>query len=212
MVLLAVSLCAAAPPQLDEDGPVQFSHRVHLAKKLECVTCHALAPASKSATDSLIPAAAVCAGCHEQDNIRAFRPKQPRRSGVQKFNHQVHIKLGPVIASTVARAIEAKTYLSDPGNLRAELDGIKHPCTGCHRGMALADATSEEQFPHMAECLVCHNRIDAPFSCEKCHDNSAALKPVGHTTNFLDLHSDKGVAKVGCALCHGRRFTCLGCH
>ena len=204
-MLMAGLLALSAPA-------APFSHKTHLAKKLECVMCHSGAAGSTSAKDNLIPATAVCAGCH-QDERASFQPKQPRSNVVNKFNHQLHVKLGPAIAATVVQAIDAKTYLSDPGNLRTQLEGTKHPCTGCHRGLALADATGAEHFPHMADCLVCHNKIDAPFSCEKCHDQKPEeLKPASHIAGFLDKHSNKAVEKTSCAVCHGRRFTCLGCH
>jgi hypothetical protein len=40
------------------------------------------------------------------------------------------------------------------------------------------------------------------------------LKPANHTADFLDSHSRKQTVldKATCAVCHGRRFTCLGCH
>lgn len=69
----------------------------------------------------------------------------------------------------------------------------------------------------MADCLTCHPKVDPPFSCEFCHPNSeAALKPATHIKGFLDKHS-AGLAKLNltkteCAVCHGRKFTCLGCH
>ena len=70
-------------------------------------------------------------------------------------------------------------------------------------------------FPRMADCLVCHSEVDPPFSCEKCHDADAALKPAEiHTPDFLEAHSRPGALadKTSCQPCHGREFTCLGCH
>lgn len=197
-----VAACGAAAP---------FSHRVHLARKLDCVVCHSAAISSSKVSDNLIPGPAICANCHN-DSRAQYEPKTPRQSNVQKFNHQLHVKLGLTVAGAIVRAIDGKTYLGDPGSLRAQLEGTKHACTGCHRGLANSDTVSAADFPAMADCLVCHNRIDVPFSCEKCHEDIAALKPASHTPNFLDKHSDKNVEKVGCAVCHGRRFTCLGCH
>ncbi len=70
-------------------------------------------------------------------------------------------------------------------------------------------------YPQMADCLVCHSRIEPPFSCEKCHAEGAQLKPANHTPAWLDTHSSGGIRKedhTTCAVCHGRRFTCQGCH
>jgi len=194
-----------------------FSHRKHLAMKLECVMCHAAATSSSKAADNLIPKAEVCATCHTGELALKTPPtiRAPRDSNVSKFSHQIHAKFGNTIAGMVTRSIDSGAYLGDPTGVKAALATAgprPHACTGCHRGLSVSDTTSEANFPHMADCLVCHDKIDAPFSCEKCHQPSEKLKPVSHAVNFLDKHSDKVVQKVGCQLCHGRRFTCLGCH
>ncbi len=68
--------------------------------------------------------------------------------------------------------------------------------------------------PQMADCLVCHTQIEAPFTCEDCHADVAQLKPASHVPHFMDLHSkvNMHLDKSTCALCHGRTFTCMGCH
>jgi hypothetical protein len=80
--------------------------------------------------------------------------------------------------------------------------------------MENSSALAKSDFPRMSDCLVCHNQIDAPFSCEFCHPKGAALKPANHTADFLDAHNRKNARldKESCAVCHGRKFTCLGCH
>jgi predicted CXXCH cytochrome family protein len=186
-----------------------FSHKVHLAQKIDCVVCHSAAPASTKVVDNLLPQRAVCLGCHEENTIPSI--KTPRESAVSKFNHQLHVKMGNV-AAVIARAIDNKTYLSPPGDARKYLD-TKHPCTGCHRALQHSDAVTEAAFPRMADCLVCHNKIDPPFTCTKCHEDGAQLKPADHTADWIDAHSAGKIKdKTGCAVCHGRRFTCLGCH
>jgi hypothetical protein len=66
----------------------------------------------------------------------------------------------------------------------------------------------------MADCLVCHSQIDPPFSCEFCHAPGDHLKPVSHTPDFIDTHTSGKLKldKSSCAVCHGRTFTCQGCH
>ena len=77
-----------------------------------------------------------------------------------------------------------------------------------------SERVSSVNMPQMADCLVCHNKVDPPFSCEFCHPASAKLKPANHTADFLDTHTKKnaGLDFPSCAVCHGRKFTCLGCH
>lgn len=194
-------LCGAAWAQ------TPFSHRLHLRLKLECATCHSTAPRSTSAQDNLLPGKQVCLSCHKDVSIPA-----PPVTPVNRFNHALHLKLGN-IAPLLARAIDSKTYLSPPGGIRAHLNGA-NACTACHRGLAQSDAVTAEALPRMADCLVCHTQIDPPDSCEFCHTKNMPLKPRNHTADFLDSHSRKNARldKATCAVCHGRRFTCMGCH
>ena len=135
-----------------------------------------------------------------------------RLQQVDKFNHQLHAKFGN-IAPMLRAAIAGKKYLDTrtPEHLETA-----NNCAGCHHGIEQSEGgvRTASLFPHMADCLVCHNKIDAPFSCEKCHNNVAALKPASHSPDFMDKHNrmKDALDKTGCASCHGRQFTCLGCH
>ncbi|HYO79760.1 MAG TPA: cytochrome c3 family protein [Bryobacteraceae bacterium] len=208
---LIISIAALLLLNLAAEG--QFSHQVHLKAKIDCRTCHTAAASSTRASDNLLPAAAVCASCHK-DN-RTWKAREQRQLTVTRFNHALHAKLGN-IAPIVRQAIEAKKYLSDPGNLNNVLAGTTQPCAACHRGLEHSAQLTEKPaaFPAMADCLVCHNSIDPPFSCAKCHDESAKLKPATHTSDWIDVHSSgkANLDKPSCAVCHGRGFTCLGCH
>ena len=163
--------------------------------------------ASTSPADNLLPAASACKPCHDN---RTIRP--PRATVLTHFSHAGHLKLGN-ISQAIAAAIDKKTYLSDPGNIRAQLNS-SNVCLACHRGIDTAERVSDANMPQMADCLVCHNQIDPPFSCEKCHDPKwGGLQPANHhEPNFETRHASKAVVKQGCAVCHGRTFTCMGCH
>lgn len=193
----------------------EFSHRIHLAQKIDCVVCHSGAPSSTQAADNLLPETEVCLSCHTGDRKLAQQPaiKTPRSLLVSRFNHQLHLKMGN-LAPVILRAIETKKYLSDPGNLAEVLAGVKHPCVACHRGLERSDVVTAAAFPQMADCLVCHDQVDPPFSCTKCHEEDARLKPASHTPDWIDVHSSgkANLDKPSCVVCHGRRFTCLGCH
>ena len=84
-------------------------------------------------------------------------------------------------------------------------------CQGCHR---LKEGAANPGFPKMAFCIGCHNKIDVPDSCMKCHLPTQELKPSSHNPAFFDLHSSGKLQtkNAGCAVCHGRNFTCQGCH
>lgn len=186
-----------------------FSHDLHLKlpAKLTCLSCHSSVPSSTRLEDNNLPPAAVCLGCHKEVNIT------PRAPGIlARFNHQKHFALGN-IAPVIRAAIDSKTYLSPPGDIRRHLNSA-NACAACHRGMEQSTVIAKTDFPQMADCLVCHSQIDPPFSCEFCHVRGPALKPANHTAGFIDSHHAKNskLDKESCAICHGRKFTCLGCH
>ena len=186
-----------------------FSHRVHLENKIACAVCHSRATTSVKAEDNLLPNPAVCAGCHKDTK----QIKTPRQLTVSKFNHQLHFKLGNV-TPVIAKAIDSGAYLGKKSEVdRADLD-MTNACAACHRGLHRSDEVSLAAFPKMADCLTCHNQVDPPFSCEKCHNEGASLKPASHSNDWLERHSSTKTPKdkESCAVCHGRRFTCLGCH
>lgn len=184
-----------------------FSHRLHLHLKLECTKCHTAAAQSTRAQDNLLPDKKLCLTCHKDAVI-----PPPAPTPLNRFNHALHLKLGN-IGPVLARAIDTKAYLSPPADIRAHLNST-NPCIACHRGLTQSDAVTPANLPRMADCLVCHSHIDPPDSCEFCHAKTMTLKPSNHTADFLDAHNRKNARldKTTCAVCHGRKFTCLGCH
>lgn len=135
--------------------------------------------------------------------------RAPSATRLKFFNHALHLKLGNV-APVIRAALASEAYLGNAEGRARQLE-TSNACAACHRGIEQANTTGKAHFPQMADCLVCHDHIDAPFSCEKCHGKDPSLKPASHTPDYLDAHTRKSV-KTGCAECHGRRFTCLGCH
>jgi hypothetical protein len=185
-----------------------FSHRLHLGAKLDCAVCHAAALTSTRLDDNLLPAKGVCLQCHKTAEIGA-----PMATRLAQFDHQLHLKLGNV-APIIAAAIDKKTYLTSTSpESRAQLN-TQNPCEACHRGLEVSDRPERSGLPQMADCLVCHNQIDPPYSCEFCHAKGAKLTPASHTPDYLDTHTSgkSGFDKTTCAVCHGRKFRCLGCH
>ncbi len=193
-------------------APAPFSHRLHLQMKLECAACHPAALTSTSKADRLLPKREACLGCHKAAAVDPTLQKPREEVRIARFNHQLHLKLGDV-GPVIAAAIDRKQYLSAPGAIRSQLNS-GNACVACHRNVDKSDKINHDLFPRMADCLVCHNQIDLPFSCEFCHGKGQQLKPVDHPADFLDTHTSGKLKldKSTCAVCHGRRFTCLGCH
>jgi len=184
-----------------------FSHRLHLKLKLQCTDCHSAAARSTRVDDNLLPAREVCLKCHREAAI-----PPPPKTPLNRFNHALHLQLGN-IAPVLKAAIDSGKYLSAPGDMRANLNGSS-PCQACHRGLEESDAVTPAALPRMADCLVCHAQIDPPDSCAFCHAKTMTLKPANHIPGFVDTHSRPNAAldKTSCAVCHGRKFTCAGCH
>jgi len=188
-------------------GAAPFSHRFHLQMGLECTGCHTAAARSARVEDNLLPEKKVCLQCHEDAEI-----PPPPVTRVSKFSHALHLRIGNV-APYLAAAIDHHNYLQPPGDIRRYLN-TRNPCEACHRGLEESDQVTRAALPQMADCLVCHSQIEAPFSCEECHTDVAQLKPSNHVARFGDLHSSGklNLDKTTCTVCHGRTFTCAGCH
>ncbi|MEZ5402348.1 MAG: hypothetical protein R2729_21925 [Bryobacteraceae bacterium] len=210
-VAFAALLAGAAFAQ----APKPFSHKLHLGLKLTCTGCHAAAASSTSAVDNLLPEPAVCAQCHENGTPIG----EPRKTLVTKFNHQLHAGMG-TIAPVILAALKRGTYLpSTTGagpapELETRLASASG-CAACHQGLESSERADGSHHPAMQDCLVCHSKIDAPFSCEKCHAPGDHLKPANHfKAEFMDSHSTgrAGLNKATCVSCHGRGFRCMGCH
>ena len=208
--LLAVRALSAAE--------FEFSHALHLGKAgLSCAGCHSGAAKSRQASDSNLPDAALCAACHNGQvappiDVSALAAREPVERGY-RFDHQAHLALGNP-AAHIAEAIDTGKYLGHAGGIRLSLD-TGNACEACHRGLPeSARVEPGAHLPRMADCLVCHDKIDNPFSCETCHEPGFPLKPADHSEGFIDRHSSgrANLDKISCQPCHGRKFTCMGCH
>jgi predicted CXXCH cytochrome family protein len=209
--VLALAWAAGAGVAAGTADAAPFSHKIHLGLQLECTYCHAAAPASTNASDNLLPATKVCLNCHEDGQTTPIN-QPPPISRVAHFSHAQHLKMGN-LAPAIASAIDKKTYLQPPGDIRRHLDST-NACKACHRGLEESDRVTRALLPQMADCIVCHSEIDNPFSCEKCHAKGEDLKPASHVAGFMSAHNSGKMQldKPSCVICHGATFRCLGCH
>jgi len=215
-IALIYSLAMLSGSLLAQDAPPRFSHQVHLKQaSVTCLTCHQAA-ASSAATDANMPEQQVCRSCHTGDPLAevdtSFLGEKRPAERTYRFNHEFHVQMGNV-APLLAAAIDGGDYLGKPGEMRRHLE-TQNACDACHRGLAETAVVGKVNLPQMSDCLVCHSEIDNPFSCEKCHLEGVNLKPASHTREFADGHSTGklGLDKTTCLPCHGKHFTCMGCH
>jgi hypothetical protein len=196
---------------------LNFSHQLHFEQaSVTCNDCHSAAKDSQAATDRLLPSSEKCAVCHQGGAATPIDAAgldelttEPRS---YRFNHQFHLQLGNV-APLIAAAIDSGKYLGDSGDARKFLD-TSDACQTCHRGVQETGLATAAHLPRMSDCLVCHSKVDNPFSCEKCHLEGINLRPADHTREFIDLHptGKLNYDKQTCLPCHGRNFACMGCH
>ena len=205
-------------PTVSSCAELEFSHKLHLGKVgLGCVACHPSAASSRTETDNNLPDQQLCLACHNGETAPRVDPSPlADRSAAKRlfwFNHEQHLEIGNP-APRIAQAIDSGAYLGHVGEIRPMLD-TDNACMACHRGLPEADRVdSRLHLPRMSDCLVCHDHVDNPFSCELCHAPDVVIKPADHTRDFIDRHSSgkMGFDKLGCQPCHGRKFTCMGCH
>jgi hypothetical protein len=187
-----------------------FSHQRHLAQpEVTCDTCHGSVHESTAAADDNRPGGEACLRCHEPTYAGLARAEPPPARAF-RFNHKLHLGLGN-LSPIFAAAIDGGAYLGDGAAVRPQLKDADR-CAACHRGLALAGRVTSANMPRMADCLVCHSRIAPPVSCAFCHTPDAVLRPPSHTGAFTDRHSSPEIGKTDCKVCHGTRFTCMGCH
>lgn len=205
LILLLVVAAAAAPKR-------PFSHKYHLTQVSSCENCHSAATESTKAEDNLIPDKSACVNCHDEVEIAG-----PRATAVDRFNHARHVKAGNP-APRIAAALQAKTYLGGETPPPAQLEAARDACTGCHHGVAESenvprDKATRAHFLRMADCLVCHDKLNPPESCKHCHvAKTPNFRPPSHGPDFKDKHGEKVPDKAGCAVCHGRKIACKECH
>src|SRR5262245_9464019 len=150
-------------PGAEREAPAAFSHRKHVAQKIVCTECHAAALESAASADNLLPRQETCFRCHRgMSGVKELLEGAQAGAGAYRFSHKLHLGLGNV-APALAAAIDAGRYLGPAANLRNELN-TENACTACHRGVAAVDRAGPANLPHMADCLVCHTKIDPPFS------------------------------------------------
>jgi hypothetical protein len=197
--------------------PLVFSHAKHLARGATCLTCHASAPASRSALDNLIPTEAACRACHPID-----------RSDPTKQATPVAACAGCHVGYTPGGVIE-RVYLT-PAPIKFDHSAhAKASCESCHGDMRSVDLATTRQLPTMASCLTCHTKGTQQRHCTDCHyaRTGGLLETsfphgdlVPRNTGLGDEHGplfardhrqQANRPDATCGACHDRS-ECLDCH
>ena len=144
--------CAPTPPPATQ--PIAFSHQIHMAKDMDCSTCHEHADTSDYAT---LPSNGVCLDCH-QDPV-GKNPEEPKV--------RLLAAKGPIPWVQVNR-LPGHVYFSH----RAHVTWGKVECQHCHGDMAKASQpVTQTQIASldMNACMRCHQKDHAHDDCLTCH-------------------------------------------
>jgi len=148
-----------------------FSHRAHLALKLECTGCHTSVTESSRAEDNNLPKPEVCAECHDP----APAIEQPRPTPLARFPHDKHV--GAIPCLTCHKGVDTFPPMALCVTCHNKVD-IPDSCYFCHaktmnlepagHGEGFVDAHSRVRRDAAAKqsCQMCHGKN---FHCAGCH-------------------------------------------
>lgn len=208
---------------------IRMDHSLDAHRELPCTRCHAAAPTSALASDSLIPAEASCNPCHADRTDRAHPTEDTCGT--------CHVGFVPAETEGAMGIVPASGFSSP--NLRFDHQGHLArgmACTDCHDVSGVRVAT-RASLPTMQQCFACHappglggpGEASAPSRCETCHLSdpdgvlttsfaSGWLNPprwmagMHHDHEWIVRHrwvgADEGPM---CAECH-RESDCADCH
>ncbi len=155
-VALALAAATVAAGQRNGLQPIQFNHKAHVSKGLDCAVCHRYVREQAFAS---LPPLQTCLMCHsakisqnpEEGKIREFAAKkEPLRwvrlyrlspNAAVYFSHRRHVTLGKIDCVTCHGPMPERT--TPPP--RALVNFSMEFCLDCHRQKQVATA-----------CVACH--------------------------------------------------------
>jgi hypothetical protein len=133
--------------------PIPFPHKVHIAKKAECVDCHESVEKGPVAG---IPSVKTCMICHSQiatdraliKQVAAYAEKgvEIPWQRVYGFTHEAHVRF------------------NHAPHVRAGVD-----CKTCHGDLASQTVAERVVDHNMGFCVNCHRQKNASNDCLTCH-------------------------------------------
>jgi hypothetical protein len=133
--------------------PIPFPHKVHIAKKAECIDCHESVEKGPIAG---IPSVKTCMICHSQiatdrpliKEVTAYSEKgiEIPWQRVYGFTHSAHVRF------------------NHAPHVRASVN-----CSTCHGDLANQTVAERVVDHNMGFCVSCHRQKNAPNECLTCH-------------------------------------------
>lgn len=133
--------------------PIDFPHRVHVDKQIDCSFCHDLAERSTAAG---IPGVTQCMVCHQ--SIKTESPEVQKIAGFASRKEEI-----PWVR-VYAFQSQAGVYFSHKRHIKAGIE-----CVHCHGNVAGLKEMVREIRWNMGKCIDCHRERNAKTDCLTCH-------------------------------------------
>ncbi|MGC2333463.1 MAG: cytochrome c3 family protein [Candidatus Acidiferrales bacterium] len=133
--------------------PIAFTHKVHLANGLQCLTCHA---GVDQGPDARIPSVNFCMTCH-----RVIATNNPEIKKVAAYYAR-----GEDIPWERVYGFEPSAHVmfNHAPHIRADVD-----CKTCHGDMTTQTVAERKVDLTMGFCIQCHKQHNASIDCVTCH-------------------------------------------
>ena len=139
-------------PHPAPEQPIPYSHKTHLALKLQCQMCHTNPNPGELMT---FPATSTCMTCHA--NVAKDKPSIMK---LAEYNQSGQ----PIPWVRVYQVTPGVTW-SHRKHLQAGMQ-----CIMCHGNVSQLDAMAQTtSVTSMASCIGCHQTHNASAACVTCH-------------------------------------------
>lgn len=133
--------------------PIDFPHKVHLARGLQCEVCHT---GVSQGPDAAIPGVKFCMSCHLA--IAKDRPEIRKMAVFQSRGEDIPW------ARVYNYSAAAHVKFNHAPHIRAGVD-----CSNCHGDMLKQTTAVRAVDLNMGYCLACHAQRKASIDCTTCH-------------------------------------------
>lgn len=133
--------------------PIDFPHKTHLAKGLQCEVCHT---GVSQGPEAAIPSVKFCMNCHQV--IAKDRPEIKKVAAYQARGEDI-----PWVR-VYDYSPQAHVRFNHAPHIRA---GVA--CASCHGDMTQQTTAVRAVNLNMSYCLSCHTQRKVSVDCETCH-------------------------------------------
>ena len=133
--------------------PIAYTHKVHLAKGMQCTDCHTAVETGPVAS---IPRVEVCMTCHQ--TIATDKPEIKKLAAYQQRGEDIPWQRVYAYSPTV------HVKFNHAPHIRAGVE-----CKMCHGDMTRQTVAVRAVDLNMGYCLNCHRQKQASVDCITCH-------------------------------------------